>query len=184
MSENLINIIARNFVPYCSSVKPSVEVPNTNLSNHLAQFFKMLLTSLVLYCSDESYLVVDYCPRSLVQMSELENSEGILPGGKTLPDVHSYLAWLTLLQNNDNKTIEWLVAFNSECERRRWSEAVTPQLSENPEEKIYEEWDCPLVEAIEPFHARESDELALELGEKANVLRKLSDSGKDANHEG
>ena len=96
-------------------------------------------------CSDESYLVVDYCPRNLVQMSELENSEGILPGGKTLPDVHNYLAWLTLLQNNEGKTIEWLVAFNSECERRRWTEAVTPQTSENPEEKIYEEWDCPLV---------------------------------------
>jgi len=78
-------------------------------------------------------------------MSELENSEGILPGGKTLPDVHNYLAWLTLLQNNEGKTIEWLVAFNSECERRRWTEAVTPQTSENPEEKIYEEWDCPLV---------------------------------------
>jgi neuronal guanine nucleotide exchange factor len=70
------------------------------------------------------------------------------------------------------------VAFNSECERRRWVEAVTPQISENPEEKIYEEWDCPLVEAVAPFRARESDELALEVGEKANVLRKLSDSGE------
>lgn len=137
-----------------------------------------LLEIILFFLSDESYLVVDYCPRNLVQMSELENSEGILPGGKALPEVNNFLAWLTLLQNNDNKTIEWLVAFNSECERRRWTEAVTPQTSENPEEKIYEEWDCPLVEAIKPFVARESDELALEQGEKANVLRKLSDSGK------
>lgn len=130
------------------------------------------------FCSDDTYLVVDYCPRNLVQMSELENSEGILPGGKVIPDVNNFLAWLTLLQNNENKTIEWLVAFNSECERRRWFEAVTPQISDNPEEKIYEEWDCPLVEAVVPFQAHESDELALDVGEKANVLRKLSDSGK------
>jgi hypothetical protein len=31
-------------------------------------------------------------------MSELENSEGILPGGKAIPDVNNFLAWLTLLQ--------------------------------------------------------------------------------------
>ena len=111
-------------------------------------------------------------------MSELENSEGILPGGKAIPDVNNFLSWLTLLQNHENKTVEWLVAFGSEVERRRWFEAVTPQISENPEEKIYEEWDCPLVEAVVPFRARESDELALEVGEKANVLRKLSDSGE------
>ena len=56
------------------------------------------------FCSDDTYLVVDYCPRNLVQMSELENSEGILPGGKVIPDVNNFLAWLTLLQNNENKT--------------------------------------------------------------------------------
>jgi neuronal guanine nucleotide exchange factor len=110
--------------------------------------------------SDETFLVVDYCPRNLVQMSELENTEGLLPGGKAISDVHNYLAWITLLQNNEHKTVEWLVAFNSECERRRWVEAVTPQTSDNPEEKIYEEWDCPLVEAVVPFKVETSTKLS------------------------
>ena len=117
-------------------------------------------------------------------MSELDTTEGLpgvggVGGHKALSsDANNHLAWLTLLQNHENKTIEWLVAYNSECERRRWIEAVQPQTtSENPEEKIYEEWDCPLVEAVTNFEAKESDEVKLHQGEKANVLRKLSDTG-------
>lgn len=32
-----------------------------------------------------------------------------------------------------------------ESERTRWVEAVTPRTSDNPDEQIYEEWDCPQV---------------------------------------
>ena len=63
-------------------------------------------------------------------------------------------------------------------DRLRWMEAVTPQTSENPEEKIYEEWDCPQIEGVQTYEAQDSDELALKKGETANVLRKLSDSGE------
>ena len=57
---------------------------------------------------------------------------------------------------------------------------MTPQnsASSNPAEKIYEEWDCPKVEATAPYAAMDSDELDLKPGDTANVLRKLSDSGK------
>ncbi len=48
---------------------------------------------------------------------------------------------------------------------------------ENPSEKIYEDWDCPLVEAVASIEAENSNELPLQKGDKANVLRKLSDSG-------
>ena len=58
-------------------------------------------------------------------------------------------------------------------------EAVTPiQTSANPEEKIYEDWDCPRVESVEDYDAQDSDELALRKGDTANVLRKMSDSGE------
>ena len=100
--------------------------------------------------------MIDYCSRNLVQLSEVDNADGILPGGKPLTsstgDGQQHLAWLTLLANHENKTVEWLVAFSSECERRRWLESVTPtQTSLNPEEKIYEEWDCPLVKKYRDF---------------------------------
>ena len=58
-------------------------------------------------------------------------------------------------------------------------EAVTPtQTSANPEEKIYEDWDCPRVESVEDYEAQDSDEIALRQGDTANVLRKMSDSGE------
>jgi len=85
---------------------------------------------------------------------------------------------MTLLQNHENKTVEWLVSFNTQCERTRWKESFIPQSSENPEEKIYEDWDCPIVEAIESVRPKDLGGITLEKGEKANVLRKLSDSGK------
>ena len=53
-----------------------------------------------------------------------------------------------------------------------------PQVSSNPEEKIYEEWDCPKVMGVANYQAQDSDELEFSAGDTAKVLRKLSDSGK------
>merc|ERR1712088_124063 len=39
------------------------------------------------------------------------------------------------------------------------------------------DWDCPLVEAATSIEAENSNEVPLQKGDKANVLRKLSDSG-------
>ena len=64
---------------------------------------------------------------------------------------------------------------SSESDRTRWLEAVTPRISENPEEKIYEEWDCPQVQALHPYAATQADELSLETADVVNVLRKMAD---------
>ena len=85
----------------------------------------------------------------------------------------------TMLQNHENKTIEWMLTFPTETEKNQWIELVTPNTTspENPSEKIYEDWDCPLVEAVASIEAENSNELPMQKGDKANVLRKLSDSG-------
>ena len=85
----------------------------------------------------------------------------------------------TMLQNHEHKTMEWLLIFPTESERSQWIELVTPPSTspENPEEKIYEDWDCPLVEAVTSIEAENSNEVPLQKGNKANVLRKLSDLG-------
>ena len=68
---------------------------------------------------------------------------------------------------------------SSDSERSSWMEAVTPtQTSANPEEKIYEDWDCPRVESVEDYEAQDSDEIVIRKGDTANVLRKMSDSGE------
>ena len=134
--------------------------------------------------------MVDYCPRNLVQMSELLEEEG--SGGSSgnplprLPYGMSHaknldlkqVVLFTLLQNHEHKTIEWLLTFPTEAEKSQWIQLVTPDTkTENPGEKIYQDWDCPLVEAVASIQPEASNEIPLQKGEKANVLRKLSDSG-------
>ena len=126
-------------------------------------------------------MVVDYCPRNLVQMSKLlDESHEKLPYGMSHAkniDLNQIVLF-TMLQNHEHKTIEWLLIFPTESERTQWIELVTPpSTTENPEEKIYEDWDCPLVEAVTSIEAENSNEVPLQKGDKANVLRKLSDSG-------
>ena len=61
----------------------------------------------------------------MVEVSELESSHGI-PG---LGEQSGFPAWLTLLQNHENKTQEMLISFNSESDRYRWIEVVSPAIS-------------------------------------------------------
>ena len=76
--------------------------------------------------NDEKFLVLDYSPRNMIQVTELESSEGI-PG---LGEQPGFALWLTLLQNHENKTQEMLLSFCSESDRGRWMEAVTPASSQ------------------------------------------------------
>jgi hypothetical protein len=52
---------------------------------------------------------------------------------------------------------------------------VSPPVSDNPDETVYEEWDCPQVMATHPYVACQPDELSLEVADVVNVLRKTSD---------
>ncbi len=54
---------------------------------------------------------MDHCPRNLVTLSTQDAADSVLAGaaGKHLPE--GSFAWLTLLQNHENKTIEWLIVF-------------------------------------------------------------------------
>lgn len=52
---------------------------------------------------------------------------------------------------------------------------MAPKLSQNPDESIYEEWDCPQVIAIYEFTSTQPDELSLCIGDVVNVLKKIND---------
>ena len=103
-------------------------------------------------------------------------------------DQGGFALWLTLLQNQEQRTQEMLLAFPTESERQRWMAAVTPPASKvvmkrkpSPPclqvegEKIYVDWDCPKVEAVTPHRGVEEDELELARGEHANVVKKTTD---------
>ncbi|KAJ9590440.1 hypothetical protein L9F63_016527, partial [Diploptera punctata] len=123
--------------------------------------------------NEENFVVVDYCPRNLVQMTSTEGMAH-LPV-KYTADGGRNLMLLTMLQNHENKTVEMVLSCPLESDRQRWLEAVSPPVSDNPEETVYEEWDCPQVRAVHSYSSHQPDELSLDVGDVVNVLRKITD---------
>ena len=68
-----------------------------------------------------------------------------------------------------------LLNFSSDWERERWVEALTPVSSLVPGETIYEQWDCPRVEAVTHHQPCQADGVELQPGEADNVLKKTKD---------
>lgn len=68
-----------------------------------------------------------------------------------------------------------LLSCASESDRERWMEALSPPKSENPEETLYECWDCPQVTAVHNYTANQPDELPITRGDVINVTRKMAD---------
>ncbi|XP_030761939.1 uncharacterized protein LOC115886792 isoform X2 [Sitophilus oryzae] len=134
---------------------------------HLFLFNDLLIVSKEK--SENSYNVMHYCPRNLV---ELNTSELLAP----LKDTQGKnMLLLTVLENQNGKSVEFLLSCNSESDKERWIEALTPPKSQDPEETLYEVWDCPQVSAVHNYTATQPDELSLTKGDVINVLRKLAD---------
>jgi neuronal guanine nucleotide exchange factor len=64
-----------------------------------------------------------------------------------------------------------------ESDKQRWLAAFTPPAppEDNPEERVYESWDCPQVQALHAYVGQQPDELSLDVADVVNVLRKLPD---------
>ncbi|XP_044753441.1 uncharacterized protein LOC123312918 isoform X2 [Coccinella septempunctata] len=121
--------------------------------------------------SDGLYTVLHYCSRNF---TELSTSEQLLSlPGKDMTG--KYLFFLTLLENQHKKTVEFLLSCSSESDKQRWIEALSPPKSEDPDEVLYECWDCPQVTVIHNYTAEQPDELNLSKGDVINVSRKMAD---------
>ncbi|KAK2705635.1 hypothetical protein QYM36_015873 [Artemia franciscana] len=132
-----------------------------------------LFTDLLLIAKkkgEECYHVIDYCLRNMAQLTDLD-ADIFMSKGETGKN----LLLLTMLQNHENKTNEIILQCNSDSDRTRWIDAITPKISDNPDEIIYEEWDCPQVQVIHPYTAQQNDELNLQFADVVNVLRKMAD---------
>jgi len=71
---------------------------------------------------------------------------------------------------NHNFSSSQVLSFSTESDQQRWLEAVSPPVSENPEESAYEELNCPQV-TTHPYVARQPDEVA----DDVNVPTKTND---------
>ncbi|CAH0718777.1 unnamed protein product, partial [Brenthis ino] len=112
---------------------------------------------------EESYVAVDHCPRSLVEVCGSDAAAGAK---------HALL--LTLLENHEGRTVEMLMSCPSETDLRRWAEALAPPAAAAGE-TLYAGWDCPQVAALYAYAPRQPDELALAQGDVVNVTRKTSE---------
>uniref|UniRef100_A0A2H8U1M9 Ephexin-1 n=2 Tax=Melanaphis sacchari TaxID=742174 RepID=A0A2H8U1M9_9HEMI len=117
--------------------------------------------------SDGNYTVIDYCARNFVEMEH--TTELIIPSS------YKNLLKLTILENHEGKTVEMLLSCDSESSKKRWIEAMSPPISSNPEETLYNEWDCPQVFSEHPYVAVQPDELSLQNGDIVKVLTKMND---------
>ncbi|XP_046695593.1 rho guanine nucleotide exchange factor 15 isoform X2 [Silurus meridionalis] len=112
------------------------------------------------------FQVLDHAHRSLVQVQPLE-------GGTQLD--HTFC--LILLENHQGNVCERVLKANTESDLHRWM-AAFPSVTirpESKEERVYDDWDCPQVQCIQQYVAKQADELSLEPSDIINVIRKTKE---------
>ncbi|XP_045491190.1 uncharacterized protein LOC123691045 isoform X2 [Colias croceus] len=114
--------------------------------------------------SEDYYVAVDHCPRSLVDVCSSDAAASAK---------HALL--LTLLENHEGRTVEMLMSCSSETDAQRWGEALSPAGGGAGGDAVYAGWDCPQVTALYAYKAAQPDELALAEGDIVNVTRKTSE---------
>ncbi|XP_053997668.1 uncharacterized protein LOC128886632 [Hylaeus anthracinus] len=115
---------------------------------------------------NETYTVIDACKRSLIALESVPEDSPFAGRNAML---------LTLLENYCGRQIEYILTCESNTERQRWLEAVSPSKEGLVGETLYEVWDCPQVVALYCYSPTQPDELTLHPGDVINVLRKMSD---------
>ncbi|KAK5645320.1 hypothetical protein RI129_006620 [Pyrocoelia pectoralis] len=141
----------------------------SKISLHLFLFNDLLLVTK--HRSDDCYVVLHYCYRSYIDL----NVNDVIGSVPAKDSQGRHLLFLTILENHDKKTVEMLLSCNSESDKERWIEALSAPRSEDPDETLYECWDCPQITAIHPYVSSQPDELPLARGDIVNVTRKMAD---------
>ncbi|XP_074518373.1 rho guanine nucleotide exchange factor 19 [Halichoeres trimaculatus] len=118
----------------------------------------------------ERFVVLDHAHRSLVQVQPVEESGS---SGSPLENCFN----ITLLENHQGRMIERLIKAPSQSDMHRWMAAFPNPTNpdRDDDEVIYEDWDCPQVQCVEPYIAQQADELTLEPTEIINVIRKTNE---------
>ncbi|XP_017315663.1 ephexin-1 isoform X3 [Ictalurus punctatus] len=111
----------------------------------------------------DRFLVLDHAHRSLVQVQPIE-------GGTQID--HTFC--LIMLENHQGKMCERVLKANKESDLHRWM-AAFPSVSMTKEEKVYDDWDCPQVQCIQQYVAKQADELSLEPSDIINIIRKTNE---------
>lgn len=124
--------------------------------------------------------MLHHCPRPFVEVSTStpDSSATTTATPITISPANisnNLLLFVTLLENQDGRTVELMLSCSTETDRQRWLDALRPTAAEEPGETIYESWDCPQVRALHYYQADQPDELGLTTGDVVNVEKKMAD---------
>ncbi|XP_005997236.3 ephexin-1 [Latimeria chalumnae] len=110
--------------------------------------------------SSDKYNVFDSASRGLLRAEELEDQS------QALANIFS----LRLLENQDERSITYLLKAPSTSEKKRWIYALSPNRRTKFVSGSSGQLDSPQVQCVHSYMTREPDEMSLELADVLSVL--------------
>ncbi|XP_041120657.1 ephexin-1 isoform X2 [Polyodon spathula] len=115
--------------------------------------------------SGEKFCVLDSALRSMLRTEEQQDQ------GRALSNIFS----LCLLENQEERTVNYMLKACSPSDKKRWISALTPNprtkfLSANTHQSV-----SPQVQCVHNYVSQEPDELSLDLADVLNVVEQTED---------
>lgn len=115
--------------------------------------------------SGEKFQVLDSCSRSMLRTEDLEDQGVAL--------AHAFM--LRLLENQEDRTITYMLKASSMSDKLRWICALTPNRRTRFLSTSAHQPDSPQVQCIQSYSSQESDELSIEMADILHILEKTDD---------
>ncbi|XP_028816977.1 ephexin-1 isoform X2 [Denticeps clupeoides] len=115
--------------------------------------------------SNEKFQVLDSCSRSMLRTEDMDDQ------GQMLACVFV----LKLLENQEERTVSYMMKTSCMSDKLRWIYALTPNLRTRFLSASAHQTDCPQVQCIQSYSSQEPDELSIEMADVLQVLEKTED---------
>lgn len=115
--------------------------------------------------SGDKFQVLDSCTRAMLRTEDLEDQ------GQLLANVFN----LKLLENQEERPVNYMLKTISMSEKLRWMCALTPNRRTRFMSTSAHQPDSPQVQCIQSYSSQEPDELSIEMADVLNLLERTDD---------
>nr|XP_040031641.1 ephexin-1 isoform X1 [Gasterosteus aculeatus aculeatus] len=115
--------------------------------------------------SGDKFQVIDSCTRAMLRTEDLEDQ------GQLLANVFN----LKLLENQEERAVNYMLKTSSMSEKLRWTCALTPNRRTRFMSTSAHQQDSPQVQCIHSYSSQEPDELSIETADVLNLLERTDD---------
>ncbi|XP_068174416.1 ephexin-1 [Antennarius striatus] len=115
--------------------------------------------------SGDKFHVLDSCTRSMLRTEDLEDQ------GQQFANIFN----LRLLENQEERTVSYMLKTASMSDKLRWMCALTPNRRTRFMSTSAHQTDSPQVQCIQSYSSQESDELSIEMADVLNLLERTDD---------